>query len=107
MARTAVFTSGVLLDAAERLVAAGGPRVLTVESLSSASGAAVGSIYHRFPSRAVLAAELCNRRIARRAGHLPARAPGRTGSALNFKPQPCTGGQQPGVAGVGQGGSHR
>jgi AcrR family transcriptional regulator len=65
MARTAVFTRGVLLDAAERLVAAGGPRALTVESLSSASGAAVGSIYHRFPSRAVLAAELWIRAVER------------------------------------------
>lgn len=60
-----MFTSSVLLDAAERLVAAGGPRALTVESLSSASGAAVGSIYHRFPSRAVLAAELWIRAVER------------------------------------------
>jgi AcrR family transcriptional regulator len=54
-----------LLDAAERLVAAGGPRALTVESLSSATGAPVGSIYHRFPSRAVLAAELWIRAVER------------------------------------------
>jgi AcrR family transcriptional regulator len=65
MTRTATFTSSLLLDAAERLVAAGGPRALTVESLSSASGAPVGSIYHRFPSRAVLAAELWIRAVER------------------------------------------
>ena len=65
MARTATFTSGLLLDAAEQLVADGGPRGLTVESLSSATGAPVGSIYHRFPSRAVLAAELWIRAVER------------------------------------------
>jgi len=65
MVRTATFTKGLLLDAAERLVAAGGPRALTVESLSSASGAPVGSIYYRFPSRAVLAAELWIRAVER------------------------------------------
>jgi AcrR family transcriptional regulator len=61
----ATFTSGLLLDAAEQLVADGGPRGLTVESLSSATGAPVGSIYHRFPSRAVLAAELWIRAVER------------------------------------------
>jgi AcrR family transcriptional regulator len=65
MTRTATFTSGLLLDAAERLVADGGPRGLTVESLSSVTGAPVGSIYHRFPSRAVLAAELWIRAVDR------------------------------------------
>lgn len=65
MARPATFTSGLLLDAAEQLVADGGPRGLTVESLSSATGAPVGSIYHRFPSRAVLAAELWIRAVER------------------------------------------
>src|SRR5487761_673175 len=65
MARPATFTSGLLLDAAEQLVADGGPRGLTVESLSSATGAPVGSIYHRFPSRAVLAAELWMRAVER------------------------------------------
>jgi AcrR family transcriptional regulator len=65
MARTATFTSGLLLDAAEQLVADRGPRGLTVESLSSATGAPVGSIYHRFPSRAVLAAELWIRAVER------------------------------------------
>jgi AcrR family transcriptional regulator len=61
--RTAAYTSGALLDEAERIVAAGGPRALTVESLSAATGAPVGSIYYRFSSRSVLAAELWIRAV--------------------------------------------
>lgn len=60
-----MFSSGLLLDAAEVLVAVGGPRALTVDRLSSATGAPVGSIYHRFPSRTVLAAELWIRAVER------------------------------------------
>jgi AcrR family transcriptional regulator len=47
-----------LLDAEERLVTTRGCRALTVEGLSAALGALIGSIYHRFPSRSVLAAAL-------------------------------------------------
>lgn len=65
MPRTATYTMGDLLDAAEEIVATGGPRALTVEGLSSATGAPVGSIYHRFPSRAVLAAQLWIRAVER------------------------------------------
>jgi AcrR family transcriptional regulator len=54
-----------LLDAAERLVATRGCRALTVERLSAATGASIGSIYHRFESRAVLAAELWIRAVER------------------------------------------
>jgi AcrR family transcriptional regulator len=65
MGRTESYGKALLLDAAERIVAAGGPRALTVESLSSESGAPVGSIYHRFSSRAVLGAELWIRAVGR------------------------------------------
>jgi len=47
------------------IVAESGPRALTVDSLSSATGASVGSIYHRFPSRAALSAELWIRAVER------------------------------------------
>jgi AcrR family transcriptional regulator len=47
------------------IVAKNGPRALTVDSLSSATGASVGSIYHRFPSRAALSAELWIRAVER------------------------------------------
>jgi AcrR family transcriptional regulator len=65
MSRAAVHTAESLLDTAEQLVAAGGPQLLTVERLSAASGAPVGSIYHRFRSRSVLAAELWIRAVER------------------------------------------
>jgi AcrR family transcriptional regulator len=58
MARQATYAPQDFLDAAEDLVAAGGPRALTIESLVKATGAPVGSVYHRFRSRSVLAAEL-------------------------------------------------
>jgi AcrR family transcriptional regulator len=61
----ALFRTGDLLDTAEQLVAEGGPRALTVEALTAATGAPVGSIYHRFSSRAVLAAELWLRAVER------------------------------------------
>jgi AcrR family transcriptional regulator len=65
MPRVALFRTGDLLDTAERLVAEGGPRALTIEALTAATGAPVGSIYHRFSSRAVLAAELWLRAVER------------------------------------------
>ncbi|MEJ3652141.1 TetR/AcrR family transcriptional regulator [Actinomycetes bacterium KLBMP 9759] len=61
----ATYTTDGLLDAAERLVATRGRRALTVEGLSAATGAPIGSIYHRFKSRSVLAAELWIRAVER------------------------------------------
>jgi AcrR family transcriptional regulator len=65
MPRTAAYTVGDLLDGAQEIVASGGPRALTIEGLSAATGAPIGSIYHRFPSRAVLAAQLWIRAVER------------------------------------------
>ncbi|HEY8236427.1 MAG TPA: TetR/AcrR family transcriptional regulator [Gaiellaceae bacterium] len=65
MPRATTHTADGLLDAAERLVATRGCRALTVEGLSAATGAPIGSIYHRFASRSVLAATLWIRAVER------------------------------------------
>lgn len=65
MVRSAIYSVEGLLDAAEQIVAERGPRALTVERLSAASGAPIGSIYHRFRSRSVLAAQLWIRAVER------------------------------------------
>jgi AcrR family transcriptional regulator len=65
MPRATTYTADGLLDAAERLVATRGCRALTVEGLSAATGAPIGSIYHRFASRSVLAAALWIRAVER------------------------------------------
>ena len=62
--RTALFTTEQLLDAAEQLVADGGPSALTIERLTRATGASTGSIYHRFRSRSIIAAQLWIRAVA-------------------------------------------
>jgi AcrR family transcriptional regulator len=46
-----------MLAAATRLAASGGPEAVTIAAISAATGAPVGSIYHRFESRDVLVAE--------------------------------------------------
>jgi AcrR family transcriptional regulator len=46
-----------MLAAVTRLAAAGGPEAVTIDAISTATGAPVGSIYHRFESRDVLVAE--------------------------------------------------
>lgn len=63
MPRRAQFPAELLLEASERLVAGAGPAALTIEGLSRASGAPVGSIYHRFPSRDVILARLWLRTV--------------------------------------------
>jgi AcrR family transcriptional regulator len=60
---TALFTLDALLDAAESLVAEGGPPALTIERLTKKTGASNGSIYHRFGSRSVLTAQLWVRAV--------------------------------------------
>jgi AcrR family transcriptional regulator len=47
-----------LLDAAAAILAADGPAAVTMSAVSRATGAPSGSIYHRFPTRAVLCGEL-------------------------------------------------
>lgn len=58
MGRTPRFTREAIAGAALRLVAERGPQAVTVADLASALGAPTGSIYHRYPSRERLLAEL-------------------------------------------------
>jgi|SRR5215467_6579226 len=57
MGRTARYRVEDMLAAATRLAAAGGPEAVTIGAISAATGAPVGSIYHRFESRDVIVAE--------------------------------------------------
>lgn len=57
MGRPARYPSEVILAAALRL-AAKDPAALTISGIARAVGAPIGSIYHRFPSRDALLAEL-------------------------------------------------
>jgi AcrR family transcriptional regulator len=65
MGRPAKFTSSDILDAAARLIARGGPRLATVQTIAEDLGAPSGSIYHRFASRELLLARLWIRTIRR------------------------------------------
>ena len=58
MARPALFSSEQVLAAALRLIAEDGPAAATIAAIGRATGAPVGSIYHRFPSREALIWEL-------------------------------------------------
>ena len=58
MGRRKRFTHNEFIDAAVMLIAENGPGALTISALSERIGAPVGSVYHRFPSRDVLLAEL-------------------------------------------------
>ncbi|MCL2466902.1 MAG: TetR/AcrR family transcriptional regulator [Micrococcales bacterium] len=64
MGRAAKFTDDQLLDAARDVVAIHGATA-TVAQVSAASGAATGSVYHRFRSRDELLARLWLRSIER------------------------------------------
>jgi len=57
MPRPARFSRQDLLDAAVRVCVQNGPGALTIAAVATASGAPVGSIYHRFASREHLLAE--------------------------------------------------
>jgi AcrR family transcriptional regulator len=54
-----------LLDSAVALAAARGPAAVSMAEVGRAAGAPSGSVYHRFPSRAALLADLRQRTIAR------------------------------------------
>jgi len=54
-----------LLDSAVALAAARGPAAVSMAEVGRAAGAPSGSVYHRFPSRAALLAELRLRTIGR------------------------------------------
>ncbi|MFG2180956.1 TetR/AcrR family transcriptional regulator [Streptomyces abikoensis] len=80
MARPPRYDESDLLDAALRLAAAHGPAAVTMSAVARECGAPSGSVYHRFPQRAVLLAELWLRTIDEfQAGYL---------AALDSHPQP-------------------
>ena len=58
MPRPARYSIDELLDAAAALLAADGPAAVTMSAVARATGAPSGSMYHRFPARAVLCGEL-------------------------------------------------
>jgi AcrR family transcriptional regulator len=69
------YDTAQLLDAAARLAADSGPRAVTMAALAEAAGVPNGSVYHRFPGRAALLAEVWLRSLeAFQAGYLAALA---------------------------------
>jgi AcrR family transcriptional regulator len=65
MPRPARHDRDSLLDAAVSLAAKRGPAAVSMAEVGRAAGAPSGSVYHRFPSRAALLAELRLRTIGR------------------------------------------
>lgn len=63
MARPPQYDTDRLLDAALELAAGAGPPAVTMAAVAKAVGAPSGSVYHRFPSRAALLAELWLRTV--------------------------------------------
>ena len=63
MARRRTYSDEQILSAVRDLLLAEGPRGVTTAAVSARSGAPVGSLYHRFPSRAAMVAELWVRTI--------------------------------------------
>ncbi len=57
MGRKSHFRRDEFMDAAMSIVVEKGPGALTVSALAKGMKAAIGSVYHRFPSRDVLLAE--------------------------------------------------
>jgi len=58
MGRNARFSSDQILAAALDLLAERGPEGVTMSGISRQSGAPIGSLYHRFPSRDLILARL-------------------------------------------------
>jgi AcrR family transcriptional regulator len=65
MPRPARHDRDSLLDAAAALAAARGPAAVTMAEVGRVAGAPSGSVYHRFPSRAALLADLRLRTVGR------------------------------------------
>ncbi|MEV4431453.1 helix-turn-helix domain-containing protein [Streptomyces sp. NPDC049585] len=65
MPRPPRFDTDQLLDAAVHLAATSGPAAVTMSAVAKAVGAPSGSVYHRFPSRTVLLAEVWLRTVER------------------------------------------
>jgi AcrR family transcriptional regulator len=58
MPRPQRYDTDVLLDAAAEILASEGPAAVTMSAVARATGAPSGSMYHRFPTRAALCAQL-------------------------------------------------
>ena len=58
MGRNAKFDRDGIVAATLALVAEAGPKAATIAAIAGRLGAPVGSIYHRYPSRELLLAEL-------------------------------------------------
>ncbi len=65
MARPSRFDTDQLLDVAVRLAVASGPAGVTMSAVAKEAGAPSGSVYHRFPGRAALLAEVWLRTVER------------------------------------------
>ncbi|MFI6449214.1 TetR/AcrR family transcriptional regulator [Kitasatospora sp. NPDC050543] len=63
MARPPRFDTDQLLDAAVRQAATSGPAGVTMSAVAKAVGAPSGSVYHRFPGRSALLAEVWLRTV--------------------------------------------
>ncbi|MFD9452537.1 TetR/AcrR family transcriptional regulator [Streptomyces sp. NPDC059985] len=63
MARPPRFDAEQLLDAAVRLCATAGPAAVTMSAVATEVGAPSGSVYHRFPGRTALLAEVWLRTV--------------------------------------------
>jgi len=58
MGRNAHFTNERFIDAALKIASGQGPAGVTIAAIAGEIGAPIGSVYHRFPSRDVLLAEV-------------------------------------------------
>ena len=58
MGRNAHFNNEQFIDAALKIAAAQGPASVTIAAVAGEIRAPIGSVYHRFPSRDVLMAEV-------------------------------------------------
>jgi len=58
MGRDAHFTNEQFIDAALKIASGQGPAGVTIAAIAGEIGAPIGSVYHRFPSRDVLLAEV-------------------------------------------------
>lgn len=65
MGRPARFSEESILDAALEVLAEGGLDAMTIGAIAGRLGAPTGSIYHRFPSKAVLTGRLWLRTVLR------------------------------------------
>ena len=65
MPRPQLHETDTMLDAARELLLADGARAATVEGIAEASGAPIGTIYHRFGSRELLITRLWMRAVYR------------------------------------------